>query len=210
MHFLVGQIEEAAVLVKKYHYSRRPPANVQFVGTLHLDGGLFGDQGECVAACCFSIPPTRWKEKVFELSRLVRKEDVNVNLSFLISKCLKLLKKKIDLVVSFADFTQGHHGGIYQACSWNFSGKRMRQMDGLLINSKFIPGRSCNSMFGTRSPERIKSVLRFADIEPHYDEGKFLYWKALSRNGAKKAGRLGLVALDYPKPYQNTHATDAM
>lgn len=45
--------------------------------------------------------------------------------SRIISISIKLLKKtfpKLRLVVSFADPAQGHHGGIYQACGWIFSG----------------------------------------------------------------------------------------
>ena len=30
-------------------------------------------------------------------------------------------------------------------------------------------------------------------IEPHFDDGKHLYWKALGRNGERKAQRLGLL-----------------
>lgn len=35
---------------------------------------------------------------------------------------------------------------------------------------------------------------------PHFDSGKYLYWKALSKAGKRKADRLGLKALPYPKP----------
>jgi hypothetical protein len=202
MIFLIGQVEEAKRLVMSFHYSRRFPANIQFIGSWHNNGGLFGDQGNAVGTAIFSIPPTRWKEEVLELSRLVRDDNVEVNLSGLISKCCKEIKKsrRFDLVVSFADFTQGHHGGIYQSCSWNFAGKRGKRMDGLIINNKFFPGRTCNSVWGTRSPNRIKDVLRTHTIEPHFDEGKYLYWKAINRNGLKKAELLGLKSLPYPKP----------
>ena len=87
--FRTDHIEDARGLVKKYHYSARPPGSVICVGTLHLSGGLFGDCGETIAACFFSSPPTRWSEHVLELSRLVRKDDVNVNLSYLISKTVR-------------------------------------------------------------------------------------------------------------------------
>jgi hypothetical protein len=201
LNFLVGQVQDAKNLVLRFHYSKRFAANVQFVGTFHENGGLFGDQGKCVAAAVFSIPPTRWKEEVLELTRLVRHEDYKINLTQLISKCIKLLNKKgYDLIVSFADFTQNHHGGIYQACSWFYGGKREKRMDGLVINGKFFPGRTCNSIWGTRSPNLIKEILRAHTIEPHFDEGKFLFWKPLNRNGEKKAIRLGLNKLPYFKP----------
>lgn len=198
-HFRVGEIDAANELVKRFHYSRRTPANVQCVGTWHTDGGLFGDRGEAVAACFFSLPPTRWSEEVWELSRLVRNDAVREPLSGLIaSTCQHIHRgKRIDLLVSFADRTQGHHGGIYQAASWRYAGCRERRMDGVIVNGQFVPGRSANSAWGTQSPERL--AARGIIAEPHYDEGKHLYWRALSRLGRNKAARLGLFANNYPK-----------
>lgn len=197
-----GFSDEAIDLVVKHHYSHRAPANVQFVGTLHEDGGLFGDRGTCIAAAFFSLPPTRWSEKVWELSRLVKRDDINFPLTSLISKCVKYIKKsgKIDLLVSFADSTQGHHGGIYQAASWLYGGKRERRIDGILVNGHFYPGRTCNSLWGTRSPQKLKEIHKSKTIEPHYDEGKHLYYLPLDRRGKAKAKRLGLEVLPYPKP----------
>jgi hypothetical protein len=202
LHFRSNQNGDADALVKAFHYSGRPPANVQFVGSLHEDGGLFGDFGEIVAACFFSVPPTRWGEPVWELSRLVRRDDLSHPLSSLISKCAAHIAKsgEMDLLVSFADKTQGHHGGIYQASSWNYHGARDRSVDGIILDGVFIPGRSCNSKFGTRSVVELRDRFGNARVEPHYDEGKHLYWKALSRSGKLKAERLGLDAVAYPKP----------
>lgn len=194
-----GRKNEADDLVIVYHYSKRPPANVQQVVTWHLDGGLFGGDGAAVAACFFSIPPTRWSELVWELSRLVRVPECDKPLTGLIAEACKLAKNKIDLVVSFADRTQKHHGGIYQAASWKYAGVRERAMDGVIIANTFHAGRSCNSAWGTRSPEKLMAILG-QQVTPHYDEGKHCYWRALHHSGDKKAARLGLKSLPYPKP----------
>jgi hypothetical protein len=201
VYFRVGDFDAAAALVEAHHYSHRMASNVQLVGTWHEGGGLFGDYGPAVAAVVFSIPPTRWSEPVWELSRLVRKDEAKVTLSGLISQAISFMRRSrpCDLVVSFADFTQGHHGGIYQACSWNFHGKRDRSNDGCVINGTFVPGRSLNSQYGTRSADKLRGIVG-GDVEPHYDEGKFLYWRSLSREGDKQAERLGLQKLPYPKP----------
>lgn len=199
LHFRSGQTEEAVRLVKLHHYSRRAPGNVQFVGTLHLPGGLFGDFGEAVAACFFSSPPTRWSEHVLELSRLVRADSVRVPLTLLIRLCVSRLKQSgATLLVSFADAQQGHHGGVYQAAGWNYNGQRNRSCDGVLVDGRFVPGRTCNSTWGTRSPELLRTKLG-VDVQPHYDIGKHLYWRALNRRGIEAAERLGLKADPYPK-----------
>lgn len=201
LHFRTGQMDEAVALVKMFHYSHRAPANIQLVGTFHAPGGLFGDFGPAVAAVFFSIPPTRWSEDVLELSRLVRHDDCRVPLTRLISMACRYLRADgIDLLVSFADASAGHHGGIYQACSWAYDGQRSRRMDGLMINGQFIPGRTCNSIYGTRSPDKLRHAKPGWKIEPHYDIGKHLYWRALSRSGEAKAARLGLKRMPYPKP----------
>jgi hypothetical protein len=193
LHFRTGRMEEACDLVTKYHYSHRPPANIQLVGTFHLDGGLFGGDGPCVAAAFFSIPPTRWTEPVLELSRLVRRDGERPPLTMLISLCQGALRRlQHDLLVSFADKTQGHEGIVYRAAGWLYDGCRERAMDGVMIDGAFHPGRTCNSLFGTRSPGKLQGMFPHKVIEAHFDEGKHLYWKALGRRGRKKARRLGL------------------
>jgi hypothetical protein len=197
--------EEIEFLVNNFHYSKRTPANIQYAFAARSSGGLFGDYGEILACAVFCIPPTRWSEEVVELSRLVRVPDYAIPLTKLLSFSIKWLRKtKFDLIVSFADFTQKHHGGIYQAASWNYDGCRENRMDGILMNGKFIAGRSCNSKYGTQSPNKLR--IRFPDltIEPHYDEGKHLYWKNLSKSGTAKAKRLGLRINPYPKPAKSS------
>lgn len=194
-------------LVVEYHYSARWPANVQVCGTWHEEGGLFGDYGRCIAACILSIPPTRWAEPVLELSRLVRREDIRPPLTGLISAVCNWAKKQgADLIVSFADPTHGHHGGIYQAASWKYAGRRESRMDGILLDGVFLPGRSCNSKWGTRSPNKLRKIMPGRNIEAHFDAGKHLYWRALNRFGATKATKLNLAQLPYPKPAVESEA----
>jgi len=212
LHFRTGNMDEAVALVKAFHYSHRAPANIQLVGTFHTAGGLFGDFGPAVAAIFFSIPPARWSEDVLELSRLVRHDDCRVPLTRLIAMaCRRLKSDGVDLLVSCADAGAGHHGGIYQACSWAYHGQQNCRMDGLQINGQFVPGRTCNNLYGTQSPTKLRHLKPKWKIEPHYDIGKHLYWRALSRSGKAKAARLGLKRLAYPKPNaSNNRATNGV
>ena len=134
LSFRIGEIEAGNQLVLSNHYSKRLCTLVRCVGTWHLPGGLLGDRGECIAACFFSIPGTRWSEPVLELTRLVRYEGPCPSLTSLVATTINYLAKAgHDLVVSFADSQVGHHGGIYQAASWHYNGKRSRRMDGLIV-----------------------------------------------------------------------------
>lgn len=197
-------------LIRRFHYSRRMPSSILHCYVHRTPGGLLGDTGEVTAAAVFSNPPTRWSADVLELSRLVRSPDHAVPLSRLVSFACDWLKKQGHvLLVSFADWTQHHHGGIYQACGWNYAGQRERAMDGVVFDGVFKPGRSCNSTWGTRSPERLRAMFPAADIQPHYDDGKHLYWRALSVAGKTRAKRLGLQSMPYPKPNNAACPLDA-
>jgi hypothetical protein len=201
-HFMTGaEPDEVWPLVKAHHYSKRMPGNIQHCYAIRGEGGLFGDKGEVMAAVVFTIPPTRWSENVIELARLVRKPDCKRPMSELLSfACMWLKRSGWSLVVSFADWTQNHHGGVYQASGWNYDGQRDRRMDGVIVDGVFKPGRSCNSTWGTRSPTKLAGMFPNRRIEPHYDEGKHLYWKALNIAGKTRAKRLGLKSVSYPKP----------
>jgi hypothetical protein len=199
LFFHLAQDGDANALVLRDHYSHRIPANIQYIGSFHTSGGLFGTSGPCVAACYFSIPPTRWSEPVLELSRLVRPADVRVPLTKLIRLTVSRIKRDRTwhLLVSFADMTHGHNGYVYQAAGWNYDGQRDPQMDGVFVEGTFITGRNANHIWGTRSPERLGKLG--IEAEPHYDAGKHLYWKALDREGESTAQRLGLRSKPYPK-----------
>lgn len=202
--------EECWPLVRDFHYSRRMPSNIQHCYAVREPGGLFGDNGAALAVCMFSIPPTRWNEDVLELSRLVRSPDFRCPLSSLLAFACKHLKKAgWHLLVSFADWTEKHHGGIYQAAGWQYAGKRDRRMDGLIVEGVFVPGRSCNSRWGTQSPIRLQQILPQSKIVPHFDEGKHLYWRALTVAGKTRAKRLSLASLPYPKPDYAARPLDA-
>lgn len=201
IYFHGGCDSEAKALIEQYHYSHRMPDGILAVGTFHLDGGLFGDKGEAIAACVFCNSTARWNEEVIELIRLVRKDNIQVPLTKLIALTLKLIKRQgYDLVISYADKEQNHHGGIYQAASWFYNGERESRMDGLIVNGIFYPGRTCNALWNTQSPKKLKVIKPKWDIQPHYDKCKHLYWKPLSHKGKLKAERLGLKKATYPKP----------
>ena len=153
-YFHTGERQTARELVLKYHYSGRCHENPILVGSLHFGGGgLYGDKGELVATCMFSLSNNNtWSLKkvdLIELVRLCRKEEVQVPLSWLVSRTVKEVKKlgRFDIAISYADATQDHHGGIYQACSWNFHTYRTPKEDGLVIDGTFVPKRTVSTRY---------------------------------------------------------------
>ena len=202
LFYHVGHYDEARIMVERHHYSGRMASNVQTVVTAHEPGGLFGTVGDPIAACVFSLPPTRWSQPVWELSRLVALPGSDAPLTQLIAHACKAVRqaRQVALVVSFADTGENHHGGVYQAAGWFYHGLRKPRLDGVYINGAFYPGRTANSMFGTQSPDKLRAMFPQREIEPHYDSGKHLYWKPMHRKGWRKAESLGLERREYPKP----------
>lgn len=207
MHFRVGHKEEAARLIKKHHYSHRMPGVIAVCGTWHQDGGLFGDYGDCVAACLLGEVVAKFRnensevEHTLELQRLCRLPDTELPpLSGLISiTCKEARRRGFDLVVSYADTAQDHHGGIYQAASWNYNGQRDVTKLNWLVDGQKVHGRSMHAKHGTQKREELDRI--YGDrIERDIEPGKHLYWKALNKRGKAKAKRIGLKSEPYCKP----------
>ncbi len=220
-YFHTGERQTARELVLKYHYSGRCHENPILVGSLHFGGGgLYGDKGELVATCIFSQSNNNtWslkKVNLIELVRLCRKEEVQVPLSWLVSRTVKEVKRlrRFDIAISYADATQDHHGGIYQACSWNFHTYRQPKEDGLMIDGKFVPKRSVSTRYGTYRRDKLGEMFdevkqetlygtEVKNIEwgSHVDKGKYMYWIPLNKTGKKIAKRvLNFESNEYPKP----------
>ena len=64
----------------------------------------------------------KYTDTFLELNRLVVNDNLDKNvLSFFVSQSLALLPKP-QVIVSYADTSQGHHGYIYQATNWIYTG----------------------------------------------------------------------------------------
>jgi hypothetical protein len=112
------------VIIEKHYLHRRCPCTFSF--------GLFEtDTNELVGCVIYGTPssaPLRRgicgdneKNNVIELTRLWIDDKVPKNSeSYLISHTIPLVNKEI--IVSFADSSQGHVGYVYQATNWYYTG----------------------------------------------------------------------------------------
>lgn len=108
-------------------------------------------------------------------------------------KFLKRANPKLRLVVSFADSTQGHHGGIYQAGNWVYSGQgaasRFWIVRGKITHPRTVIERGgSNSLAGARNMDPAAS----ATIVP----GKHRYLMPLD---AEMRERILPLSKPYPK-----------
>jgi hypothetical protein len=140
---------------------------------------------------------------------MVKKPEFDFELTQLISFACNDVKQhmaKTDkqnrkcILISYADKIQNHHGGIYQAASWNYHGVRMPLFDGFYINGIYHPTRTCYDLWKTCSWRELERQLPDKTVVPHLDAGKHLYWHPLSKYGSLQAKRMGLRSMPYPKP----------
>lgn len=117
--------EAAKYAVEKWHYSRRMPKSKlvkvgvweddSFVGAIIFGAGATPEIGS---------PYGLKQVEVCELVRVALRKHRHQT-SKMMSIALRMLKRSnvgLRLVVSFADTAEGHHGGIYQANGWIFTG----------------------------------------------------------------------------------------
>ena len=119
------------------HYAKRIPS-ISYAFGLYEDKTLIG-------ICTFGAPPSNAlcigvcgennRDKVVELNRLCLNDHNVKNLtSYFLSNCLKLLPNN-KIIVSYADTSQNHHGYIYQATNWYYTGLSAKRTERYDINN---------------------------------------------------------------------------
>lgn len=121
--------------------------------------GLFDKKNILQGVCTFGSPPSRAlcvgvcgvenAHKVYELNRFIINDNQKNVSSFFISKCLKLLPKGL-IIVSYADTAQNHHGYIYQATNWIYTGLSAKRTERYDINNPNKHSKSVTEQKGVK------------------------------------------------------------
>lgn len=135
MTFIYSAIDrtDAVNFLLPRHYSGRIPNIVCAFGVIDVDTNAI------VAVCTFGIPASnslccsiggeKYRQNVMELNRLCREEDYKKPLSQFVAWCLKQLKPRNIYVVSYSDTAMNHHGYIYQATNFLYTGCTKERTD---------------------------------------------------------------------------------
>tara|TARA_Y100001951_G_C11205025_1_gene219431 strand:- start:47 stop:739 length:693 start_codon:yes stop_codon:yes gene_type:complete len=114
----------------KKHYAKRLPS-ISYAYGLYKDN-LIGicSYGRPIAHTLVKSAFTgKFQDTFLELNRLVVDEGLKKNvLSFFVSQTLKKLPSP-NVIVSYADTSQNHHGYIYQATNWIYTGLSAKRFD---------------------------------------------------------------------------------
>lgn len=126
------------------HYLHRLPSIQNAFGIYDSDKVL---QGVCTFGMpasndlCECICGEQYKSLVIELNRVVINDNLPKNMvSYFIGHAMKLLPKP-SIIVSYSDTSMGHHGYIYQALNFIYTGLSEPNKDKVIIGMEGIHSR---------------------------------------------------------------------
>lgn len=149
--------EAAKYAVEHWHYSKCLPSGKSVRCGVWEDGNFIG-----VVIFSLGATPNLCKpygltqQQCCELTRVALNRHKSA-VSRILAIAIKMLKRHcpgLRLIVSFADTNKGHHGGIYQANGWIFSGSA--RLDAWIIHGEKFHPRSVVAKFGSQSIDRVR------------------------------------------------------
>ena len=189
------------IVVENHYLHRKCPCSFSF--------GLF-DGETCIGVIIYGTPssaPLRSgicgpeeKDNVIELTRLWIKDGTPKNTeSWFISHTIHRVNKEI--IVSFADPTAGHVGGIYQATNWIYTGLSAKRTD-WTIKGVDLHGQTLGDKY-TSKEIRDKYGEAFA-LKPRPQKHRYIYFNCDRRRKRELLSKLKYPISEYPKGVKNT------
>lgn len=188
--------EAAKYAVEHWHYSRVMPAGKsvkigawesgRFIGAVVFSWGANNHIGS---------PYGLKMTEVCELVRVALAPKHSTPVSRVVSIALRMLVKQspgLRLIVSYADPEQSHHGGIYQAMGWTYTGSSGAQRESLRPDGTIMHKRTAHELYGT-----IIGLPKSKILWKH----KYLY-------PLDSAMRAQIAPLSKPYPKRGTGETD--
>ena len=159
--------------------------NKHYAGTLPNLMYCFGlfENKQLIGVCCFGTPANNHNNKMgkfkqIELVRLVINDELPKNTaSYFISRCFKFLPEPLSLI-SYADSGKNHHGYIYQATNWIYTGLGggvdfYRDANGNEIHSRIMS--DYRLKYPDKSRDEIALMLGWEKIDGTYKHRYFYF-----------------------------------
>jgi len=192
---------------ENWHYSGCMPAGKlvkvgaweggKFIGVVLFGRGATPNLGR---------PYNLGQDECVELTRvaLTKHETAVSRIVALALKFLSRVATNVRLVVSFADRSQGHHGGIYQAGNWVYNGQgatsRFWMVNGRITHPRTVIERGgSNSLAGARNMDATASAVMVP--------GKHRYLMPLD---ADMRAQIAPLSKPYPKRVKQAMADDQL
>lgn len=179
------------------HYAHRIPS-------ISYAFGLF-ENGILKGVCTFGSPPrvmnngesifNNYLVETLELNRLIVESDKKNITSFFVSQCLKKLHSPL-CIISYADFTFGHNGYIYQSCNFVYTGLNQIHERQIFYNGIEVHPRTACSKGFTNISEWAKNDKN-VKLGEYTKKHRYIYFI-----GSKRQKKQMLKALKYKiEPY---------
>ena len=158
-----GKIEiisyETAVnfLLPKHYSGRIPSITIAFGWFINDELSAVCSFGKPASpSLCVGVAGEHNAKNVYELNRLCRNDDLIEPLSAFVAACLRRLKSKNWIIVSYADTEMNHNGYIYQACNFIYTGKTKERTDKYTVGNKHSRHYSNDDQNGLRKVRSAK------------------------------------------------------
>ena len=195
-------LRAAEYSVRKWHYSKKLPAGKMVrVGVWEDDefiGCVIFSRGACpYLGTQFDIG----QDRVCELTRVALGTHA-APVSRILGIAIRFLRRHapgLELIVSYADLDEGHHGGIYQATNWVYAGKTgVGSVSVYLVNGRKVHNRNINERCLHAKEKGLAWVRK--NLDPNAEAikslGKHKYLMPLTEEMRDKCELLGKT---YPK-----------
>ena len=185
--------EAAKFACENWHYSKCIPKsklvkvgvweNKKFIGVVIFSYG---------ATAALGAPYGLTMQECVELTR-VALTNHETPVSKILAIAIRYLKSHcpgVKLIVSFADKTQGHHGGIYQATNWIYTGQTSES-----VFYRDPKGKLWHPRRASKSPNKQKQLVT-SDWKEELQQGKYRYLMPLDKLTIQK---VSVLSKPYPK-----------
>ena len=178
--------ETKSWLLHRHYAKRMPPISYAF--------GLFKG-ADLVGICTFGRIANYQEDKawqpfqVLEFNRLCLNTGKKNAASFLIGKALNQLEKP-HVIISYADFRQGHVGYVYQATNWLYTGIGGKGQKIYILKN------------GTQQHQRHGETIdkdKIERIEKTEGKARYYYFIGTKRQKKEMLAKLRYPILPYPK-----------
>lgn len=190
--------EAANHACQNWHYSKVMPAGKtvkvgawedgKFIGCVIFSRGANNNIGK---------PYNLKQTEICELTRVALNKH-KAPVSQILAYAIKMLKKNspgIKLIISYADKEQEHHGGIYQATNWIYTGVFGDSGGYTIVRGKKVHNRTIYSKIGANDIESVRKKLD-KNAMPYVPEGKHKYLFPLTDDLRETLSKL---SKPYPK-----------
>jgi len=206
----------AQEIVKKYHYlHRQAPCEKAFglfskqdipeKNKLTTKMNLFYNYSNIVGVVMYGTPPSSplrrgicgddEKDNVIELTRLWTRDNLPKNTeSFLVGNTIKQIDKEI--IVSYADTSEGHIGYIYQATNWIYTGLSAKRKD-WKINGLDIHGHTIADKYTAEQLRKKYGDDFYSEDRPR--KHRYIYFNCNKKRKKELIEKLNYPILEYPK-----------